>query len=77
MIQYGLRNAQGKYLPRDAYKRGMLKQRLDEPDLWQDKERAERYASEYSCELVAFVVEPAVVPSELNTKDAEVTCGAV
>jgi hypothetical protein len=69
VIQYGLRNAAGKFLPRDAYKRGMLKQRLDTPDLWHDKERAELYASQYSCEVVEFVVEPAVVQN--NVKEAE------
>lgn len=56
MKQYGLRNAEGKWLPRDAYKRGMLRARLESPDLWQNKERAERYASEYSCTLVEFTV---------------------
>lgn len=57
MKQYGLRTPEGTYLPRDAYKRGMLKQRLGAPDLWQDKERATLLASQYECELVEFTVE--------------------
>lgn len=56
MIQYGLRNAAGKWLPRDAFKRGQCGVRLDAPDLWQDRARAETYASQYSCELVEFNV---------------------
>jgi hypothetical protein len=56
MIQYGLRTPEGKWLPRDAYKRGMLRERLAAPDLWQDRERAERYASEYGCTVVEFTV---------------------
>lgn len=56
MTQYGLRTAEGKWLPRDAYKRGMLRQRLDTPDLWQDKERATVYASQYDCTVVEFTV---------------------
>lgn len=72
-LQYGLRTQEGKWLPRDAYKRGMLCERLDAPDLWQDKQRAEKYASQYYCEVVAFLVEPAVVQIDLK----EVTCGAV
>lgn len=56
MTQYGLRTPEGQWLPRDAYKRGMLRMRLATPDLWQDRERAERYASEYQCEVVEFKV---------------------
>lgn len=58
VVMYGLRTAEGTYLPRDAYKRGMLRVRLPTPDLWQDKEHAERYASEYQCTVVEFNVEP-------------------
>jgi hypothetical protein len=36
----------------------MLRVRLPTPDLWQDKEHAERYASEYQCTVVEFNVEP-------------------
>lgn len=56
MIQYGLRTAEGKWLPRDAYKRGMLRMRLETPDLWQDHDRAKLYASQYDCTVVAFTV---------------------
>lgn len=57
MIQYGLRTKEGTYLPRDAYRRGMSNERFKGPDLWQDKATAERYASQYDCELVEFIVE--------------------
>ncbi len=57
MTQYGLRTAEGTYLPRDAYKRGMLKQRLKTPDLWQDKERADILGSQYGCTVVEFTVD--------------------
>lgn len=76
MIQYGLRNAEGKWLPRDAYRRGMLNERMSSPDLWQDQERALKYASQYSCTVVAFVVEEAVL-SGASAAEPEVTCGAV
>ena len=56
MTQYGLRTLEGKWLPRDAYRRGARCERLDSPDLWQNKERAEKYASQYDCELVEFIV---------------------
>ena len=56
MTQYGLRTQEGKWLPRDAYKRGQLRQRLETPDLWQDKERAAVLASQYDCTMVEFVV---------------------
>lgn len=74
MIQYGLRNAEGKWLPRDAYKRGMLKERLATPDLWQNQDRALEYASQYSCTVVAFVVSEALVSGVVSE---DVACGAI
>ena len=75
MLQYGLRTAEGSWLPRDGYKRGTLRVRLNEPDLWQDQERAILYASQYSCDVVAFVVAEALVSGKL--KEDEAFCGAV
>lgn len=82
MIQYGLRTAEGAYLPRDAYKRSNGV-RLQQPDLWQDQERALEYASRYSATVVAYVVYQAVVNSGASADiDPEfgvdgVNCGAI
>lgn len=56
MKQYGLRTPTNRWLPRDAYKRGTLRVRMETPDLWQDKERAISLAGQYGCELVEFNV---------------------
>jgi hypothetical protein len=75
LIQYGLRTAEGKWLPRDAYRRGMLQERMPAPDLWQDQERAIKYASQYGCTVVAFVVAEVLLHGV--TLNDDVTCGAV
>lgn len=57
MIQYGLKFKHG-WLARDAVKRHDIYdgtvEPLKNPDLWQDKERAEELARQYGCQVVQF-----------------------
>jgi hypothetical protein len=67
--QYGLKTVDG-WLPRDARRR-QCGEKMNGPDLWQDKGRAMEYADIHGAELVEFTVQPVLVDL------GEPVCGAV